>query len=35
MKTLLDRANWLYSSDYHFTDIYLMTAAAEDRRLCA
>ena len=30
MKTLLDRANWLYSSDYHFTDIYLLTAAAED-----
>ena len=30
MKTLLDRANWLYSSDYRFTDIYLMTAAAED-----
>ena len=30
MKTLLDRANWLYSSDYRFTDIYLLTAAAED-----
>lgn len=30
MKTLLDRANWLYSSDYHFTDIYLLTAAAEN-----
>ena len=30
MKTLLDRANWLYASDYHFTDIYLLTAAAED-----
>ena len=30
MKTLLDRANWLYSSDYHFRDIYLLTAAAED-----
>ena len=30
MKTLLDRANWLYSSNYHFTDIYLLTAAAED-----
>ena len=30
MKRLLDRANWLYSSDYHFTDIYLLTAAAEN-----
>ena len=30
MKPLLDRANWLYSSDYRFTDIYLLTAAAED-----
>ena len=30
MKTLLDRANWLYSSDSHFTDIYLLTAAAEN-----
>lgn len=30
MKTLLDRANCLYSSDYHFTDIYLLTAAAEN-----
>lgn len=30
MKTLLDRANPLYDSDYHFRDIYLCTAAAED-----
>ena len=30
MKTLLDRANPLYGSDYHFTDIYLLTSAAED-----
>ena len=30
MKTLLDRANWLYSSDYAFRDIYCLTAAAED-----
>lgn len=30
MKTLLDRANWLFSSDYAFRDIYLLTAAAED-----
>lgn len=30
MKTLLDRCNSLYYSDYHFRDIYLLTAAAED-----
>lgn len=30
MKTLLDRANPLYGSDYHFTDIYMLTCAAED-----
>ena len=30
MKTLLDRANPLYEGDYHFTDIYLLTAAADD-----
>ena len=30
MKTLLDRANALYSSDYHFCDIYMLTSAAED-----
>ncbi|MGI6027970.1 MAG: flavodoxin family protein [Candidatus Heteroscillospira sp.] len=30
MKTLLDRANSLYSSDYSFRDIYLLTTAAED-----
>lgn len=30
MKTLLDRFNPLYGSDYRFTDIYLMTCAAED-----
>lgn len=29
MKTLLDRANPLYSSDYSFRDIYLLTTAAE------
>lgn len=29
MKTLLDRANPLYGSDYHFTDIYMLTCAAE------
>lgn len=30
MKTMLDRANPLYSSDYAFRDIYLLSAAAED-----
>lgn len=30
MKTLLDRANSLYDSDYAFRDIYMLTAAAED-----
>lgn len=30
MKTLLDRANSLYPSDYAFRDIYLLSAAAED-----
>lgn len=30
MKTLLDRANSLYSSDYAFRDIFMLTAAAED-----
>lgn len=30
MKTLLDRANPLFSSDYAFRDIYMLTTAAED-----
>ena len=30
MKTLLDRANSLFSSKYAFQDIYLLTAAAEN-----
>ena len=30
MKTLLDRANSLYDSDYAFRDIYLLTASAEE-----
>ncbi len=30
MKTLLDRANPLYASDYHFRSIYMLTTAAED-----
>ena len=29
MKTMLDRANPLYGSDYQFRDIYLLTCAAE------
>lgn len=29
MKTLLDRANPLYTADYRFRDIYLLAAAAE------
>lgn len=29
MKTLLDRANPLYSSDYNFRDVYLLTTAAD------
>lgn len=30
MKTLLDRANPLFGRDYRFTEIYLLTSAAED-----
>lgn len=30
MKTMLDRANPLYGSDYRFSDIYLLTSAAEE-----
>ena len=30
MKTLLDRANPLFSQDYAFRDIYLLTASAEE-----
>lgn len=30
MKTLLDRANSLYTRDYSFRDIYILTTAAED-----
>ncbi|MGN1372704.1 MAG: flavodoxin family protein [Candidatus Coproplasma sp.] len=30
MKTLLDRANPLFSADYAFRDIYLLTTAADD-----
>ena len=31
LKTMLDRANPLYDSDYRFTDIYLLAAAADDQ----
>ena len=30
MKTMLDRANPLFTMDYKFRDIYLLTSAAED-----
>ena len=30
MKTLLDRGNPMYSADYSFRDIYLLSTAAED-----
>lgn len=30
MKTLLDRANPLFESDYAFTDIYLLATAADE-----
>ena len=30
LKTLLDRSNPLYGSDYAFTDVYFLSAAAED-----
>ena len=30
MKTLIDRMNALYSLDYRFRDVYLLSAAAED-----
>lgn len=32
LKTLLDRANPLYPSDYHFRDIYMLTSAAEEEQ---
>lgn len=35
MKTLLDRANSLFSSKYEFQDIYLLTAAAENEETAA
>lgn len=32
MKTLLDRANPLYGSDYKFEDIYMLSTAAENEK---
>ena len=32
MKTVLDRANALYGSDYRFREIYMLTAAAENNK---
>ena len=32
LKTLLDRSNPLYTTDYHFRDVYLLTSAAEDEK---
>ena len=32
MKTLLDRGNPMYSADYAFRDIYLLSTAAEDEK---
>ena len=32
LKTLLDRANPLYPSDYRFRDIYMLTSAAEEEQ---
>lgn len=32
MKTLIDRVNSLYSSDYKFRDIYFLSTAAEDEK---
>lgn len=32
LKTLLDRANPLYSSDYQFSEVYALATAAEDEK---
>lgn len=32
LKTLLDRSNPLYGSDYQFKDIYILTCAAEEEK---
>lgn len=32
LKTMLDRANSLYGSDYKFTKVYLLATAAEDEK---
>ncbi len=30
MKTMIDRANSLYTRDYNFRDVYLLSTAADD-----
>lgn len=35
MKTMLDRANPLYGTDYRFRDIYMLSTAAEDEDTAA
>lgn len=35
MKTLLDRVNPLFSSEYAFRDIYILTTAADDDQIAA
>ena len=30
MKVIIDRGNPLYTSAYHFRDVYMLTSAAED-----
>lgn len=35
MKTLLDRANSLYGTDYRFREIYMLSTAAEDEESAA
>lgn len=34
MKTMLDRSNPLYTTDYAFRDIYLLATAAEEEETC-
>ena len=35
LKTMLDRANSLYTSDYKFRDIYVLATAAENEKAAA
>ncbi len=34
MKTMLDRGNPLYTADYKFRDVYLLSAAEDDEQAC-